>query len=97
MTGLSDASSTFDPDVADNEVHVVGFDQLFSLLPAHLRPLLIVLVDHLDRQGAHLAAEMIEREFEGVAHVAADHGRRTAERTDKADLDALLLRHGRHA
>ena len=53
--------------------------------------MLVVLVDDLDRQAADLAAEMIERELERVAHVVADRGDRAAERADEADLDGLLL------
>ena len=57
--------------------------------------LLVVLVDDLDRHAADLAAEMVERELERVAHVVADDRGRAAEGRDKADLDGLLLRQGR--
>jgi hypothetical protein len=38
---------------------------------------------------------VVEREFERVAHIVADHGHRTAERRDESDLDRFLLGHGR--
>jgi hypothetical protein len=34
---------------------------------------------------------MVEREFEGIAHVIADRGNRTAERADEADFYGFLL------
>ena len=45
------------PDVAGDEIDPVGLDQLLGLLPADVRAQLVVLVDDLDRQPAHLAAE----------------------------------------
>ena len=84
------------PDVADHEVDLVGLDQLLGLLHADFRLDLIVLVNHLDRHAADLAAEMVERELEGIAHVVADGRNGAAERADEADLDRLLLSHGRH-
>src|SRR5471032_3307980 len=51
--------------------------------------LLVVLIDHLDRPACHLAAEMIERQFERIARVVADRGGRTAEGRDKADSDGI--------
>ena len=83
------------PDVADDEVDLVGLDQLLGLLHADFGLDLVVLVDHLDRQAADLAAVMVEGELERVAHVVADRGDRAAERADEADLDGLLLRHRR--
>ena len=74
---------------------MVGLDQLLGLLHADIGLLRVVLIDHLHRQAADLAAEMIERELEGVAHVVADHGGRTAEGRDIADLDCFLLGQGR--
>ncbi len=79
------------PDVADDEIDLVGFDQLLGLLHPDVGLLRVVLVDDLDRQAADLAAEMVETELEGVAHIVADHGGRAAERADEADLDGLLL------
>ena len=76
---------------ADNEIHLVGFDQLLGFLYADFRFDLVVLIDDLNRQSAKLAAKMIEAEFEGILHVVADRGRRAAERRDEADLDGLLL------
>ena len=67
------------PDIADDEIDLVGFDQLLRLLHADFRLELVVLVNHLDRQPAELAAVMIEAELEGVFHVVADRGRRSAE------------------
>jgi hypothetical protein len=32
---------------------------------------------------------MVERKFEGIAHVIADHGRRPAEGGDKTDPDRI--------
>src|SRR5262249_41708944 len=61
------------------------------LLHAHFRLLLVVLVDHLDREAADLAVEVVERELNRVAHIVADDSGRAAEGTDKADLDASLL------
>src|SRR5262249_15012147 len=39
----------------------------------------------------HLAAHMVERELEGIAHVVADRGNRTAECTDEANFYGFLL------
>src|SRR6185369_2528105 len=77
------------PDIAGDEIDLVGLDQFFGLLLADIGLLAIVLVDHLDRLAAHLAAEMVERKLEGIAHVVADRSSRTAESRDKADLDAV--------
>jgi len=82
------------PDVANDEVDLVGFDQLLGLLHADLGFGLIVLVDHLDRQAADFKAVMVESQLEGIAHVRADRGHRPAEGADEADL-YRLLRHGR--
>src|SRR6185436_19569282 len=79
------------PDVADDKIDLVGLHELLALLHAYFRPLLIVLVDNLDRQVAHLAAEVIEREFEGIAHIVADDCGRPAARADEADFHASLL------
>jgi hypothetical protein len=49
----------------------------------------------LGGQAADLAAEMIERQLEGVAHVVADRGGGTAERRDEPDLRAVLRRRRR--
>src|SRR5258708_12052356 len=68
--------------------------EFFGLLLSDVRLLLIVLVDHLDRFAAHLAAEMIERELERIAHVVADHRGRAAEGRDKPDLDGVPRRGG---
>ena len=48
----------------------------------------------LPRLAGHLAAEMIEREFERVAHVLADDRCRPAESGDKTDLDRVPRRRG---
>src|SRR5262249_6684855 len=56
---------------------------------------LVVLIDDLDRQATELAAEVIEPELEGIAHVIADRGRRAAKCADDADLDCLLPCPGR--
>ena len=74
---------------------MVGLDQLVGLLLADFRLEAVVLVDHLNRQPAHLAAYVVERELERVAHVIADGRGRTAERRDKADFDRFLLGYGR--
>ena len=78
------------PDIADDEIDLVGFDQLLGLLLADVRLLPVVFVDHLDRETADLAAHMIERELERIAHVVADHRGRAAEGRDEADLDRLV-------
>ncbi len=65
-------------------------DQFLGLLLANIRLLPVVFVDHLDRNAAHLAAQMVERKFERVAHVVADDGSRAAEGRDEADLDRSL-------
>ena len=52
------------PDITGDEIDFVGFDQLLGLLLADLRLEAVVFVDHLDRQAAHFAAHVIEREFE---------------------------------
>ena len=57
------------PDVAGDEIDLVGLDQLLGLLLADFRLEAVVFVDHLDRQTAHLAAHVIERELEGIAHI----------------------------
>src|SRR5439155_16849286 len=58
---------------------------------ADVRPLLVVLVDHLDRQPAHPAPAMAERQLEGIAHVVANHGGRPRKRADEPDLHRPLL------
>src|SRR5262245_58254981 len=78
------------PDVADDEIHFVGFDQLLGLLHSDLGLGLIVLVDHLDRQAAELTPMMVEPKLEGIAHVRADCGHRPAKRADEPDLYRLL-------
>ncbi len=85
------------PDVADDEVDLVRFDQLLRLLHADLGFELVVLVDDLDRAATQLAPEMIEPELERVAHVVADRGDRPAERADDADLERLLGERRRRA
>ena len=84
------------PDVADQEVDVVGLDQLLGLLQSDVRLDLVVFVDDFDRQAAELAADMIEAELERVAHIVADHGDRAAKARNEADFDRLLLRYRRH-
>ncbi len=61
--------------IADDEIDMVGFDQLLGLLHADFGFLRVVLVDDLNRQAAELAAEMVEAKLEGVAHVVADERR----------------------
>src|SRR5206468_3882537 len=51
----------------------------------------VVLIDDLDREAAHLAAEMVEGKLDGIAHVVADDGGRAAEGADEADLHVSLL------
>src|SRR5207249_10795705 len=70
---------------------LVGFDELLGLLHAHFRLLLVVLVDHLDREAADLAPKVIERKLDGIAHIVADDSGRAAEGADEADLHASLL------
>src|SRR5262249_52340949 len=79
------------PDVAGDEVNLVGLDELLGLLDAYLGLLLIVLVNHLDRQAPHLAAQMVERKLDRVSHVVADHGGRAAERAFETYFSASLL------
>ena len=83
------------PDIAGNEIDLVGFDELLGLLFADFRLEAIILIDHFDRQAAHFAAHMIECELERITHVLADDGNRTAKCADEADLDGFLLGHGR--
>ena len=92
--GLQRGEQHVGPDVADDEIDLVGLDQLFGLLLADVGLLAVVLVDHLDRLAAHLAAQMVERELERVAHVVADHSGGTAEGGDKADLDGVARARG---
>src|SRR5260370_19559001 len=92
--GLQRSQQHVRPDIAGDEIHLVGLHEFFGFLLADVRLLLIVLVDHLDRLAAHLAAEMIERELERIAHVVADHRGRAAEGRDKPDLDAVPRRGG---
>ena len=73
-SGLSERQQHVRPDVADDEVDVIGFDQFLRLLHADFGLLLVVLVNDLDRQPAELAAEMIEPKLERVFHVVADRG-----------------------
>ena len=87
--GLQRGQQHVRPDIAGDEIDLVGLDQLFGLLLADVRLLAVVLVDHFDRHAAHLAAHMIERELERIAHVVADHSGRAAEGRDKADLDGV--------
>ena len=70
-------------------------DQLLGLLLAGFRLEAVIFVDDFDRQPAHLAAHVVERELERVAHVLTDDGNWTAERADEADLDGFLLGQGR--
>ena len=87
--GLQRGQQHVRPDIAGDEIDLVGLDQLFGLLLADIRLLPVILVDHLDRLAAHLAAHMIQRQLERVAHVVADHSGRAAEGRDKADLDGV--------
>jgi hypothetical protein len=57
--------------------------------------LLIVLINHLDRDAAHFAAKMVKCELERVAHVIAHHGGRAAECADELDLHGFVLGDGR--
>ena len=80
------------PIVASHHVDLIGLQQLFRDLPADFRLDLIVLVDHLHIEVAHLAAEMIEGEFEAVLLLIADESIGAAECVDIADLDFAALR-----
>ncbi len=74
---------------------MIGLNQLFGLLLADIGLLLVVLVDHLDRPSIHLAADVIERQFERIARVGADRGGRAAESIDEPDLDRIRRDSGR--
>ena len=65
-SGLSDAKQHVRPDIAGDEIDLVGFDQLAGLLHADFGFLLVVLVNDLDRQAAELAAVMVKPELEAL-------------------------------
>jgi hypothetical protein len=50
---------------------------------------LVVAVDHLDVQSAHLAAQVVEGQLDGVLHVLADEALRPGQRGDEPDLHRL--------
>jgi hypothetical protein len=93
--GLQRGQQDIRPDVAGEKTDAIGTDQLVGLLLADLGLLLIILVDDLGGDAADLAAEMVERELEAVAHIVADHRGGPAERGDETDLGALLCRNRR--
>ena len=90
MNGLQDVGE----NGSDHEVDLLAFEQAFGL--GHGAVGLEFVVDHddLDILAAHLAAEILDRELKTVARLLAQHGGRSGERHDDADLDLLLRRSG---
>ena len=84
------------PDDAGDEVDLVLLQHLLGDLHADVGLELVVAVEHLDRQAADLAAEVLDGELDRLLHVLADHALRAGHRADEADLDLLLLRCRRH-
>jgi hypothetical protein len=89
--GLDGGEQNVRPDITDNEIDLFRFDELVGFLLADIGSLLIVLVNHLDRDAAHFAAKMVQCELERVAHVVAHHGCRSAECADEPDLHGFVL------
>ena len=63
-TGLSEASNTFDQMYPAMKSTLSELDQLFGLLLADFRFEAVVFVNYLDRQAAHFASHVVERELE---------------------------------
>ena len=78
VTTGTTAIITFDQMIAGHEVDLVLLQHLLGELHADLGLELVVAVDHLDGEAAHLAAEVVERELDRILHVLADDRGRTA-------------------
>ena len=94
--GLPGGEEDVRPDEPGHEVHVVGLDELVRLLLADLGLEPVVLVDDLDVEPAHLAADVVHGEVDRVLHVAAHHGGAGGEGGDEADLDLVRPLGGRN-
>ena len=79
------------PDKTRDNVDLILVQQLLGLLLANFRLNLIVFEQDLDRNSAHLAAEMIERDHDRIAHILADNARATRQRCYETDLDLFRL------
>ena len=77
------------PDVARDEINIVLLHQLVGGLFAGIGGELIVAKDDLDIQIAGLAAQMLDRQIDGVFHVFANHRGGCGQRGDKADFHAI--------
>ena len=72
-----------------HEVDLFLFDQAVGHLLGHVRVLLVVAGEHLDRQVAHLVAEVFERELEAVADVDAQTGAGAGQGRQHPDFDLV--------
>ena len=81
-------------DRPDDEIDLVALKKALDLRDGHVGLEFVVDDDHLDVAPAELAAEILHRELEAVARLLAEHGRRSREGQEQADLQ-LLLRQGR--
>ena len=91
---LHDRLQDVGEDRPDHEVDLVALDQRLDLADRDVRLQFVVLHDDLDLAPAELAAQRLDAELEAVAQLPAEHGGRTRERRDDADLELLLRLRG---
>ena len=93
--GLHDRGENVGKDRADDEIDLVPIDQRLDLVHGEVGLELVVRNDHLDIAPAELAVEILDRKIEAVAKLLTEHGRRSGQGGNDADLELFLpLRSG---
>ena len=87
--GFAGGEQDVRPDEPRHEIDVVGLDELVRLLLADLGPESVVLVEDLDVESGHLAADVLHREVDRILHVPADHAGPGGEGGHEADPDLV--------
>src|SRR5207244_1786473 len=92
--GLVDRHHDVREDRADDEVHAIALEEFLGDLQSDVGLELVVLLDHLGRQAAELAAGVLDAEQKAVEAVLTDHADRPRERRDEPDFHAVGGRRG---
>ena len=88
--GLHDRAEHVGEYRPDHEIDLVAIDERLDLADGDVGFALRVGDNDFDLAAAELAAQRLDREHKAVAHLLADHRRRSRQGGDDADLEFFL-------